>query len=337
MVKSMAEEAVVEEVQEETSAPAPAPAPAPEPKEDTAPQTIAETTTETPEPKEQEPKNWYSNDWREHMARRYAAGDEKAYEREYKRLQRLQDPEGIYGAYRELEGRFSEGGLIKRPGEDASEKEIEDYRKAIGYLDKKEDYIKDMKLSNGATVGEADMPVLEEVIDVVHNANTPKETLNNLVDWWYQKQEHEAAQLDEMDDNSRQEAELALREELGPSYKRAIAATHPLFAMAEGGVDVQNPGSLMSRLFAGRMADGTIIGNDPAFNRWLMAMSREVNPMAVVAETGVDSLESADAEIEKIREVMRTDRRRYNKDTKMQEKFKKLLEAKSKATERASR
>jgi hypothetical protein len=285
--------------------------------EEPAPKTIATgadtETEEKPETKPAEPDK--ATQWqamREAMAKHYSAGDEKLYKKELKRLERIANPEGLYGSFRELESRFSEGGLIKIPGKDAKPEEIAAYHKAIGVPDKPEDYLKDLKLANGAVMGDDDKPFWSSFAEAVHAAGAPPSVVAATANWYYKLQEEQAAAQDEADDAHRREAEKALKEELGPAFKRQTNAVATLFASAPGGADIKNDKSLFSRLMGGRLADGKVIGNDPDMLRFMISLVSEVNPAATVVEDGNQSGLTLDAEIEKIEKIMRTDRREYN-------------------------
>src|SRR5690606_21070207 len=86
-----------------------------------APKTIATGADAEEEAKAKEEKAdkdhkpYWPDNWREKLAEHIAAGDKKVYDKELKRLQRIADPSGIYGMYRELEGKFTSGGLVKVP------------------------------------------------------------------------------------------------------------------------------------------------------------------------------------------------------------------------------
>lgn len=251
---------------------------------------------------------------REAIATHYAAGDEKIYKKEMKRLERISGPEGLYGMYRELEGRFSEGGLLKLPGKTAKPEEIAAFHKALGVPEKAEDYFKDVKLANGAVIGEADKPLLDTFAGELHKVGATPAVMNAAINWYYAQQEAQAAGLDAADDGYRRESEAALKEELGPTYKRLVNSIGSLFAGAPGGTDVKNENSLFARLMGGRMADGKVIGNDPDVVRFLVSMVKEIRPLETVTEDGQQGGLSVNEEIKKIEKIMREDRRDYDKN-----------------------
>ncbi len=270
---------------------------------------------------------WPDN-WRELIAQHASAGDEKAYKKELKRLERITDPAGIYGSFRELEGKFTSGGLIKVPGKDAKPEEIAAYHKALGVPEKPEDYFKDIKLDNGVVMGDDDKPFWTSFGAAVHAAGAPPSVVSAAANWYYKLQEEQAAAQDEADDAHRRDAEKALKEELGPAYKRQTNAIAALFASAPGGADIKNEKSLFSRLIGGRTADGKVIGNDPDMLRFMMSLVSEINPAATVVEDGNQSGMTLDAEIANIEKIMRTDRREYN--TKYAPRYAELLKAREK-------
>jgi hypothetical protein len=171
-----------------------------------------------------------------------------------------------------------------------------------------------VKLENGAVIGEADKPLVDAFAQAVHKAGAPPQVLNAALNWYFKNQEDQAAAMDEADETFRVEAERALKDDLGPAFKRKVNAIGSLFDIAPGGPDIKNEKSLYARLMGGRTADGKIIGNDPDVVRFMMALALDRNPAATVVEDGDQSGKSIDAEIRDIEQVMRTDRRRYDKE-----------------------
>lgn len=288
---------------------------------------VTQQTTQT--------KPYWPEDWRQRVAEHVGAGDQKAIQRELKRLERFTDPNGIYAMSRELEAKFSSGGLIKKPGKDAKPEEITEYHKALGVPDKAEDYLKDLKLENGAVIGDADKSLVEGVLGVMHEAGAPPAVAHKVLNWYYKTQEAQAAALDEADDKFKIESTLALKEEYGPAYQRMVNSIGSLFVRAPGGSDAQNPGSLFARLMGGRTADGKIIGNDPDMARWLVAIAQDVNPAATVVESGAEGGVTIDNEIKALEDRMRSDRRAYFKDEKAQARYRELITARDKIRARA--
>ena len=279
-------------------------------------------------------KDFWPPNWREKAAEHYAAGDQKIYKKELARLQRIADPVGMYGMYRELEGKFTGGGLLKVPGKDAKPEEIAQFHKALGVPETPDAYFKDMKLENGAVIGEADKPLVSAFATDLHKAGATPQVMNAALNWYYKQQEEIAAEQDEADDTFRRESERALKDELGPAFKRTTNAIATLFASAPGGTDVSNEGGLFARLMAGRMADGKMIGNDPDMVKFLSSLATEINPAATLVEDGNQSGVSLDDEIRSIEKDMRENRREYFRDEKKQARYRTLLETRDKIQSR---
>ena len=317
----MSEAAPVVEPPVEPAPPLPAEHPA-EPPEDKTIAAGAEPPAEPPAATTDWPE-----DWREKIAEHAGAGDKKAVARELKRLQRFTDPMSIYGSARELEAKFSEGNLTKIPGPDADEKEIAAYRKAIGVPEEVSGYTDNIELANGMVVGEADKPAIDFYAQIAHDAGMAPDAFNKLVQGYYDTQEDQAATLDQSDNDYRAESSRVLREAYGASLDRNIQSLSRLFAETPGGADLENPNSLMSLVFGARLGDGTLAGDNPEVIQALVNWTKQIHPLAAVTEGGNQSGQSVDDELESIRGIMRTDRPRYNKDTKMQARYLELIGA----------
>ena len=279
--------------------------------------------------------NELSAELRQLIAEHYAAGDKKVLAAELRRLERIKDIKSLWGMYREAEGKLTSGGLIKKPGKDAKPEEIAEFNKAMGVPEKPEDYFKDIKLENGAVIGEADKPIVDIFATAMHKAGATPAVMNAMLNTYYAHQESQAAAMDEADDEFRRESERALKDEYGASFKRMTNAIGPLFSTAPGGADVKNDGSLYARLMGGRTADGRIIGNDPDIVRWLVSLAQDVNPAATVVEDGNQSGVTIDAEIKQIEQRMKDDRRGYFKDEAAQARYRELITARDKIRARA--
>lgn len=293
------------------------------------------TETKT-EPKEGD-KPPGAPDWktmREEIAKHYAAGDEKLYKKELARLERVADYKSVWGMYRDLEAKFSQGGLVKMPGKDAKPEEITAFQKQLGWTDKPEEMIAQIKLEDGMVIGEADKPMLTGFLGAVHGATSAQDFASKATAWYYKTQEEAAAIQDEADDTFRREAERALKDEHGPAFTRKTNAIASIFATAPGGADAKNPNSMFSRIMGGRTADGKLIGNDPTVVNWLIGLVNEVNPAATVVEDGNQSGMTIDTELAEIQKLRTTDRKRYNSD-EVQARERELIAAKQKIQARA--
>lgn len=310
-------------------APPPAPAPAPSPAPAPAPSPAPIAAPDGNAPPVPEPQAYWPADWREKIAEHSSAGDKKAYEKELRRLQSMESPHSVYGSFRGLENTWASRNFIKLPPkENAAEADIKEFHKALGVPEEPAGYLKDLKLDNGLVLGDADKPIAEAFAAVAHKAGVPPAGYNAALNWYLQTQEQQAAELDTRDEQYRIEATRALKDEFGPSYARKTNAIASLFDVAAGGADIKNEKALYSRLMGGRMADGSLIGNDPDMVKFFVALAMDRNPAASVVEDGDQTGSSINDEIAKIEQIMRTDRPRYNKE--FAPRYAQLLEARSK-------
>lgn len=275
------------------------------------------TTTETVKPV-------WPDDWRERMAAQVGGTDQKAVAKELKRLGRMTDPTAVYGSFRELDSKFSEGGLIKKPGKDAKPEEIAAFNKALGVPDTPEDLIKAVKLADGKVLGDNDRPLAEAFAKVAQAKGYTPDQYSTAVDFLLTQQEVAAIQQYNDDKAFRAESETGLKQEFGPSYEASIKSISGVFVSAPGGANPDDEGSLMGRLLGGRTTDGRIIGDDPVITKWLASLALEINPAATIIPSG--SGETAQSRLEEIRKLRRTDPDKYNADKKMQEEEVKLID-----------
>lgn len=275
-----------------------------------------------------EHKPYWPDDWREKLAEHRSAGDQKLYKKELARLKNISDPAGVYGMYREIEGRMTSGGLIKMPGKDAKEEEVKEFQKALGWTEKPEEMLDKIQLQDEAVLGDDDKPVLNEFLSSVHGSTNAADFVSKAANWYFARQEAAAAEMDEADFEFKDESTKALKAEWGASYKRRASAIASVFATAPGGSDAKNAEGVYHRLINARTPDGKVIGNDPDILRWLDSIRNEINPAASVVEDGAGA-QSVDAELEKIRALRKTDSQKYWSEA-TQKRERELLEAQEK-------
>jgi hypothetical protein len=271
---------------------------------------------------------YWPEDWRQKAAERVGGTNQKAVEKELRRLESIADPADVYSSYRAIENTWASRNFVKMPGKDAKPEELAEFHKALGVPETPADYFKDIKLSNGAVIGEADKPMVDAFAAAVHKAGATPAAVSAAMDWYFSTQEQRMADIDGRDATQKDETLQDLKTEYGASFNRYRQnATAALFAFAPGGLATDDPASLMSRLLTGRTSDGVIIGNDPQINRWLIALGLDKNPSGAVVDDGDQTGKTVENEISEIEKKMREDRRGYFKDLPMQSRYKELLTA----------
>lgn len=279
---------------------------------------VEETPPAAPAPSDTWPENW-----RQRIASSFDSESDQTAA--LNQLERMGGPENLFKSYRELQLAMSSGQMAKLPGEDASDEERAAYYKRINQPDTAEGLVENLSLSEGKQLGDMDRPAADAFASAIYGAVTPQEITNRAIDWYLGLQEQQASEQDDIDERNELESREALREEWGAGYKRELNIANMAF---NGAPEMQE------LLMDARLADGTLFANNPTAIKWLNHMARQSNPIATVTEDGADNIESVEAEIERIETTMREDRPRYNRDEKMQARYRKLLGVRENAGKR---
>jgi len=301
----------------------------PEPKAAAAP---AEPNGDvTPEPS----KGGWPDDWRDRLAEHRSAGNDGEFKKEMRRLEKIADPSLIYGSYRDLENTWHSKGFVKVPGENATDQDIDDYRKALGVPEKMESYFENATLIDDIELDDDDIPGLTNVAKSLHTAGATQEVMDAFFNTYIELKGTQASEQEDNDFKSRSNAKRELKEEFGNAYDRKAGSVAAIFASAPGGADANNPDALFSRLLGGRMSDGSLIGDSPDFIRWAATVAQEINPAQSVVEDAENGGVSIEAELKEISRARRDSRADYNKDTAMQARERELLDAQDRIRARA--
>lgn len=266
--------------------------------------------TDAPPP----PATW-PQDWRSQLA-----GDDKAY---LKTLERFESPAAMAKSYRELQGKVSSGSLkAPPPAADAAPEELATWRKENGIPEAPAQYVEKLALPNGMVLSEADQPIVAQFAEQAFADNLDPKAFSGLVAKYYAIQDAQAQQRQETDNTFKMQAQDTLNKEWGPEFRSNINSVSNLLAQAPDGVK--------DRLFAGRTADGQVIGNDPQVLRWLAGIAREINPMGTLMPAGTsDPGKAGNARIAEIEGIMKgpDSNTKYWKDAAIQEEYRQLLTA----------
>jgi hypothetical protein len=270
------------------------------------------------------PATW-PDDWRE----RLAGKDEDAL----KRLRRFSDPGNVFKSFRALEQKLSSGELkanVPFPDKGTPEEQAA-WRKEQGLPESGDKYIESLKLPDGMVLGEADKPVAAGFAEAALAAHVKPEQYSKLVAQYYKLQDAALKQREEADEQFRSTTEDELRAEWGQEYRKNLNVM--------GAVRDMMPPGLAEKLFAGRTADGTLIGNDPAFIRWVVGLGRELNPAAtLLPATGSDmkSLGDRKAEIDKLIKDRHSEYYKGPNAQKLQTEYRDLLDTEARMKSRAA-
>lgn len=269
-----------------------------------------------------EPEGDWRPDWREKLA----AGDEK----ELKRLQRLQSPLDLHKAYRELEKKLSSGKVREALPENATDEQVAAYRKANGIPDAPEGYL--AKLPEGLVIGADDKPLVQDFLASVHAKNADPAFVGEALAWWNGVNEKAAAERAAIDKQAAANAADELRAEWGQEYRANFNAANNFLSSAP---DLPDGTTFAQMIETVRLPDGSRLGNNATFVKWLARLAADANPAGFIAPQGGGSqLQSVQDERAEIEKLMRTDPRSYYKDARKQERYRQLLEAEEKLSAR---
>ncbi|HXI76092.1 MAG TPA: hypothetical protein VNH21_03095 [Steroidobacteraceae bacterium] len=280
-----------------SSAPAPAPAqptPAPAPASAPAPTTLATLDPAAP-PLSNAPlaPASFPDNWRDLIA-----GEDKGFA---ERLKRFASPNDLAKSYREIEGKMSSGELRAPPKPlpaNATDEQKAQWRQANGLPDKPEGYVEKLALPNGVVIGEADKPLVGDFAKRAMEKGWSQTAFNEAVGWFYEAQAEVEGRRAENDVVARTQNQTSLMSEWGPGdYKVNMNAVGSLLAGM--------PEDFKVALLTARTADGQMLGDTVAFNKWAAAHARDFNPAAtVVAPTELNAPKAIADEMAELEALM---------------------------------
>ena len=257
----------------------------------------------------------WPDDWRQRVTT-----DEK----HSKTLERFASPKALFESYASLRQRVDSGELkLQTPFPDKGTPEEQTaWRKSNGLPEKPTDY--KLEFEDGLVFGDADKPVIDAFLASAHSLNMPESQVKGTLRWYHGLQEQAAEKREQADTEFLQKAEDALRTEWGNEYRRNIN-------LVKGLVETI-PENVREAFVGARLASGEAMINHPDVARWLVSTARTVNPVStVVPGAGGNVAAAIEDEIGQIETTMRTDRKKYNSDDKMQARLRELYNARDRA------
>lgn len=255
----------------------------------------------------------FEKDWRSALSK----GDTDLL----KFLGRYQSPDSAIKKFKEINDELKSGKYRKPLGEDPSDEELAAYRKDNGVPDKADGYLE--SLPEGLVVGDDDKPYVDQFLTAMHGLNAPPQFVNAALDTYYKVAQEQAQEQAEVDHASDQQCVDTLREEWGADFRRNQNVLNSYLATL--------PAEVADAIKGGRDNNGVPLSMNPVLLKWLTSEALEKNPLAtVVPGAGANQAQAIADEMAEIEKVMRTDRGRYNKDQKMQERYRQLIDAKLK-------
>jgi len=273
------------------------------------------------------PASWPDN-WREIMA----GGDEKLVQR----LSRFNSPSNVAKSWVALNNKMSSGEVVpSKPGEDATDDEMNAWRETQGIPSEPAGYLENMP--EGLVFGEQDEPALNSFLENAHAKDMPPSAVHDALSWYHENEQNALAMRHEFDLAIRQETEDELRAEWGNEYRANLNGMNNL-------VETYSDEDFATNLFNARMPDGTLVGDNATFIRMMTDINTEVNPHPTVTPaTGANlgqTIASEKAVIEKAMsdrdsEYWKGPKHPESGETMMAHRYNELLEAEIKLEQRA--
>lgn len=233
------------------------------------------------------------------------------------RLERYASPEAAMQALIAAQNRIRSGELAPVLGKNATPDQLKEYREAMGIPDTPDKY----DLGKDVGVDGLDAKLLGIVFKGAHDTHQTPEQLKATMLAWKQISQEVADNQATRDQDLQKASEDTLRAEWGTEYRRNINLVHGL-------LDGSASPEMKDKLLGGRLADGTPIGSSPEALKMLVGLALIQNPTGVVVPGSEgNQAQGIDDEIAKIEKGMRENRLAYNKDEKLQARYRDLLGA----------
>lgn len=243
-----------------------------------------------------------------------------------KALDRFTKPEDVTRSFVEARQKLSERSKPLTIGEDSTDEDVAAYREAMGIPAEAKGYEDALK---EIVIGDEDRPIVEGFLEVAHKNNATPQVVNAAVDWYYKTIEAQGAEVAEFDKSNEAARDDALRAAWGNEFRLNQNAIEnyleSLPAMPDGT-------SFAEVLKTARLGNNVKFTDSPEAQEWLLGIVKAANPAMGVMPAGTSDAKSIDTRIGEIKEIMRTDRKRYNRDAAMQKEYQDLIAAKQAMT-----
>lgn len=248
--------------------------------------------------------------------------DEAGQEKKLKMLGRYATPKDAFDAGFSAQKKISQGVKL---GEAPTDKELEDYRADNNIPAEAKDY--EIELADGVVIGDVDQPLVDSFKDVAHQENIPTETVNAVLNWYFQEQGTILETLQEAqfenDATLKNETDELLRTEFGAGFKAETNRISNYLSSEGEGVS--------AKVLGARTPDGTLLGSDLDFIKFLSKKAREANPAAtLVSGSGETQMNNLNDEIEALEKRISSDPE-WHKDKKANDRYMALLDARAKS------
>lgn len=265
----------------------------------------------------------WPDQWRQQIATELAGDNKDLVPKYQKQLEQHLTPVSVYKQNVELRKKMDSGELKKGLSDNPSPDELAAYRKANGIPETPDKY--DIK-PEGPWAEEQNKANFDNLLKFAHSRNMKSDDVKALADFLASGRQSAFDAIAERDEKERSETEELLRQEWGNDYKVNQNLISSLLDGEEEG--------FKDDLFNARLSDGTKLINDPAFNKLLARLAREVNPAGAIMPSGTTDAKSIDDEIDSLRKLQSSNPAEFWSD-KVQKRLLTLQGAKTRIAEKA--
>lgn len=254
------------------------------------------------------------HDWREE----FSGGDEKLK----KVISRYRSPKQVAKALADAKSyiRSNKSG-VNIPGDDATEEEIAEFRKAMNIPETADDY--EVSWADGAEPTEADKAILETFADSMHKANATPGQLQAAVDWYNDQLKNLNQQRLEARYNAQVETQSELKAEWGGEYRSNLNAIKQFIVGQMGGDE-----DAATDLFRTPLEDGSLLGDHLPFIKLLATPAVDyVGPNAIFSGDTKQTTVNLEQRKDELLQLRNTDPDKYKSDaiqTELQGIYQKL-------------
>ena len=245
-------------------------------------------------------------DWREE----FSGGDDKLK----KVISRYRSPRDVAKALADAKNyiRSNKSG-VNVPGDDASDEELSEYRKAMGVPESAEDY--EVSWAEGAEPSEQDREILNSFADQMHKKNATPAQLQAAVDWYNDQIKAQQQAAREVQYQTQVETQSELKAEWGGEYKSNLNAIKQ-FAVSQFGGDEE----VAMDLFRTPLADGSLLGDNMAFIKMLATPAVDyVGPNAIFSGDTVKTSQNLEQRKDELLDLRINDPTKYKSEAVQRE------------------
>ena len=247
------------------------------------------------------PADW-PEDWREKAIAHITDKDQR--EKELTRLKRMKSPAEMHKSYRALETKL-QSDYIRKPPENASEKELAEWRKEIGVPEKADGY--DLPKLEGHEWTDADKPMLDLFLGKMHSENASQTQINAALGAYAELVSSVKEQEYNTDKGDDEVCVDALRAEWGHEYRDTQRDVKTWLNNPE-----KCPAELSAALLDARTTDGHRLIYNPHIWKLLAPIAQaELGASAHVPGGDGKTLDAISTRKAEIQKIMKTDMNRY--------------------------